>query len=348
VSVREGRLVAALWLAVMLLPSPGARAQNAEPLRKTDLIRLLTGGALSNREIADLVRRDCVSFTPTARDRQDLEALGADSVILGRIDACVHPTPARPPARPIAARRRPAAAAPPPPPRPVLAPREPEVHTAQPSPTPRPILLLPPLTASAARTGFVSGTGQRGVVGQPAPLPLVFEVRDSNGTALVGVAVALAVTNGRLLPAGGGAQTDSLGQIHAEVVLGMQAAPTVVTAAVGAIVRQATLYPSPGTAARLVATYNGQSVDRQLVLEPDAPAYLTVRVQDAFGNRVTSPGVVVAVADDGILNVTRVTQDSLGALVTLRPGRPGGGSTSLALQAGRVRLDLSASVRRRP
>ena len=344
-SVRGARLVAALWLAAMLCPPPGARAQRAEPLRKTDLIRLLTGGALSNREIADLVRRDCLSFTPTARDRQDLEALGADSVILGRIDACVHPMSARPPARPIPGRPRPADAAPPPP---VLAPREPEGLTAQPSPTPRPILPLPRLSASAARTGFVSGTGQRGVVGQPAPLPLVFEVRDSNGTALVGVAVALGVTNGRLLPVGGGAQTDSLGQIHAEVVLGVQAAPTVVTAAVGAIVRQATLYPSPGPAARLVATYNGQSVDRQLVLEPDAPSHLTVRVQDAFGNRVTSPGVVVAVADDDILNVTRVTQDSLGAVVTLRPGRPGGGSTSLALQAGRVRLDLSASVRRRP
>ena len=73
-----------------------------------------------------------------------------------------------------------------------------------------------------------------------------------------------------------------------------------------------------------------------------------MRVQDVFGNRVTSPGVVAAVADDGILKVTRVTQDSLDAVVTLRPGRPGGGSTSLALQAGRVRLDVSASVRRRP
>ena len=193
----------------------------------------------------------------------------------------------------------------------------------------------------------MSGSGQRGVVGQRAPLPLVFDVRDSSGAPLVGVAVALTVANGRLLPAGGGSQTDSLGQIHADVVFGAQTAPTVVTATVGAIVRQATLYPSAGPAARLVATYNGQSVDRQLDLDPDAPALLTVRVQDAFGNRVTSPGVVVAVADDDILSVIRVTQDSLGAIVTLRPGRPGGGSTSLALQAGRVRLDLSASVRRR-
>jgi hypothetical protein len=336
VIVRASRLVAAFWVAAMLLPPPGVHAQRAEPLRKTDLIRLLTGGALSNREIADLVRRDCLSFTPTPRDRQDLEALGADSVILGRIDACVRPAPARPPARPIPVRPRPAIAA-----------LTPSVPTAQPSPLPRPVPPLQPPTVSVARTGFVSGSGQRGVVGQRAPLPLVFDVRDSSGAPLVGVAVALTVTNGRLLPAGGGSQTDSLGQIHADVVFGAQAAPTVVTATVGAIARQATLYPSAGPAARLVATYNGQSVDRQLVLDPDAPALLTVRVQDAFGNRVMSPGVVIAVADDGILSVTRVTQDSLGAVVTLRPGRPGGGSTSLALQAGRVRLDLSASVRRR-
>ena len=215
------------------------------------------------------------------------------------------------------------------------------------APRPPQVAPPPPRQPSAERTGFLSGPGQRGVVGQRAALPLVFEVRDSSGAPLPSVAVALSVANGRLLSAGD-PHTDSLGQIRAELVFGERAAPTVVTAAVGAIVRQATLYPSPGPAARLVATYHGQSVDRQLVLDPDAPAFLHVRVQDVFDNRVTSPGVVAAVADDGILKVTRVTQDSLDAVVTLRPGRPGGGSTSLALQAGRVRLDVSASVRRRP
>ncbi|OLC07944.1 MAG: hypothetical protein AUH42_02690 [Gemmatimonadetes bacterium 13_1_40CM_70_11] len=118
----------------------------------------------------------------------------------------------------------------------------------------------------------------------------------------------------------------------------------------GVIVRQATLYPSPGPAARLIATYKGRAVDRHLVIDPDAPALLYVTAQDTFGNAVVSPlpDVVVAVADNGVLKVSRVIPDSLGAVVTLKPGRPGGGSTGLALQAGRVRLDLSASVRVRP
>ena len=66
-------------LLIMLAGATRAGAQTSEPLRKSDLIRLLSGGALSHREIADLIRRNCLSFTPTARDRTDLAALGADS-----------------------------------------------------------------------------------------------------------------------------------------------------------------------------------------------------------------------------------------------------------------------------
>src|SRR5947209_11909840 len=153
VSMMGSLLVAALRLAAM---------QGAEPLRKTDLIRLLTGGALSKSEIADLVRRDCLSFTPTARDRQDLEALGADSAIMGRVDAC-----GRPAAAPASAAvpSRGATAAPPPfdrtsppltRPQPAAAP---PAAPATPAARPDRIVAVP----AAARTGFVSGTGQRGV-----------------------------------------------------------------------------------------------------------------------------------------------------------------------------------------
>ena len=92
---------------LLLATAPPLAAQTSEPLRKTDLIRLLTGGALSHGEIADLIRRNCVSFTPTARDRVDLAALGADSLILTRIATCVGAGPA--------ASSRPAGAAQPPP-----------------------------------------------------------------------------------------------------------------------------------------------------------------------------------------------------------------------------------------
>jgi hypothetical protein len=119
-------------------------AQGTGPLRKTDLIRLLTANTQSPAQIVATVRRSCVSFTPTARDRQDLAELGGDTTLLKAIDQCVREravTPAttstrggstRPPATPTAARPRPAAA-------------------SQPAPIPVPRLadVPPPLVAVA-------------------------------------------------------------------------------------------------------------------------------------------------------------------------------------------------------
>jgi hypothetical protein len=108
-------------------------AQGTDPLRKTDLIRLLTANTQTLPQIVAMVRRSCVSFTPTARDRQDLAALGGDTTLLKAIDQCVREravTPAatsarggstRPPATPTAARPRPAASQPAPIPVPRLA-----------------------------------------------------------------------------------------------------------------------------------------------------------------------------------------------------------------------------------
>ncbi len=69
-----------------------AQAQNPQPLRKTDLIRLLTSGSLSKRDIAAQVRRNCLSFTPSPRDRTDLVASGADSGVLSAVSQCARPT----------------------------------------------------------------------------------------------------------------------------------------------------------------------------------------------------------------------------------------------------------------
>lgn len=71
----------AAWLAVALLQSPA-------PLKKSDLIRLLSSRALAPAEIAELVQRRCVSFTPSARDKADLRALGADDAVMRRLDEC--------------------------------------------------------------------------------------------------------------------------------------------------------------------------------------------------------------------------------------------------------------------
>jgi hypothetical protein len=62
--------------------------QGTVPLKKSDLIRLLSTATLAPAEIADLVQRRCVSFTPSARDKADLRALGADGGLMRRLDEC--------------------------------------------------------------------------------------------------------------------------------------------------------------------------------------------------------------------------------------------------------------------
>src|SRR5437667_10855085 len=79
------------FVSLLLLGGGGttqAQSAGAEPLRKSDLLGLLSVGPLGSGELAALVRRTCLSFTPTSRDRADLVALGADSVVLREIDQC--------------------------------------------------------------------------------------------------------------------------------------------------------------------------------------------------------------------------------------------------------------------
>jgi hypothetical protein len=82
-----------LLLVGCLLAGPAAaqQGQSAQPLRKTDLVRLLTSGSTTKRDIAAQVRRNCLTFQPSARDRADLQASGADSAIFNAIAACALP-----------------------------------------------------------------------------------------------------------------------------------------------------------------------------------------------------------------------------------------------------------------
>ena len=422
-------------LLVLSAPLP-AGAQNAgagaAPLRKTDLIRLLTGSALTPAQVAAEVQQNCLAFTPTARDRANLVALGADSTVMARIDSCTR-------ARAAAVVRRPAAAAPPVaaapvPPDPVAPARLVAVPLASrvqvpvrgtavvnvalkrgsdavagarlvllgsarfagdgaadatavtderglaqfrfpaggtagtfrlavwvdgdslavpaelqlsvvapivavPPPAPRPPAA--PLPA-ADRTGFVLGMAQRGRVGETAPLPVVFEVRDSGGAALPGVAVSLSAVNGRLL----GAQptTDAQGQVRAQVVFGERAGvPTVISGTVGSIVRQATLFPAAAPPSRLVVLLDGNAMAGQVVLLANRAAQLRIFCRDRFGNPVALAGLQAAVGDERVLRVTDVTSDSLGGGVTVTAGKAG--STNLVIQGSGLRADFSALVR---
>jgi hypothetical protein len=409
--------------------------QAPQPLRKTDLIRLLTGSTMTPAEIAAQVQKNCLAFTPTPRDRANLVSLGADSALLARIDACTRARAAalvrRPaPAPPVAVAPAPAPvpAAPVVPPKLVAVPLASRVQvpvrgTAQVSVALKrgsdpvtgahlvllgsarlagdgaadatavtderglaqfrfpvggsagtfrlgvavegdslsapaevqltivapllPAVALPPPPPpaprpAAERTGFVLGMAQRGRVGETAPLPLVFEVRDSVGVAIPGVAVILGAVNGRLL----GAQpiTDSLGQVRAQVVFGERAGvPTVISGSVGSIVRQATLFPAAAPPSQLVVLLDGNTLTGQVVLLANRAAQLRIFCRDRFGNSVTLAGLRATVGDERVVRVTDVTSDSLGGGLTVTAGKAG--STNLVIQGSGLRADFSAMVR---
>lgn len=445
----------------LLICVGGLHAQGADALRKTDLIRFLTGGTMTLPQIVARVQRSCVSFTPTARDRQDLVALGGDTTLLKAIDTCVRnrvisPAPttvaaARPPDRPTArpsarpparATPRPVAAvdttpaAPPPPPKllavplssrvsvpaggtanvsvalkrgtdavsgtrlvlrgsarlsggdadvdavtdargiaqfrflvgstpgttrltvvalggdtldapagfdftvtaPAAAARPPDTATARPPDRPTANAGRP----AADRTGFVSGTTQRGIVGETAAQPLVFEVRDGAGRPLGGVGVSFTVTNGQILGTASNL-TDSLGQARVRVQFGERAqVATKVTGTIGDIARDATLVPAAGAPTSLVVLLGGNTLIGEIVLLGGHPSELRIYGRDKYGNVAPLAGLRATATDERIVRVTEVTSDSSGGSVTLTAGR--GGSTGVVIEGSGLRADFTAQV----
>lgn len=315
--------VAALLLAL----SAPATAQGRAPLRKTDLIRLLTGSALSHAEIADLVRQNCLSFTPTSRDRQDLIDLGADLPIMRQVDGCRGKAPARVATAPTRAASPPIRSTP------IVTPPPTPVATAIAAPTPWP-----------DGTAFVAGTGQRGVVGEPATLPLVFEVRDSSGRTLRGVRVTVTADNARLGPHPD--VTDSAGRLRISVIYGLQSGRAVVRAQAGPVFRSATLYPVAAAPSRLTFRLGTSVVDSGVAIPADTTVALIVVAADRFGNPVLLGNVTVRPADESVLKVLTVSQDTLSASVMLRARHAG--ATELAVDASGVTSRLRARVTRRP
>src|SRR6266566_304770 len=78
------RAAVLLALAGHLCAPPAARAQRGgtEPLRKVELVRLLGSRAISTAQVVTLVRRNCVAFRPSERDRADLGAAGSALAIV--------------------------------------------------------------------------------------------------------------------------------------------------------------------------------------------------------------------------------------------------------------------------
>ena len=103
---RSLALIAIVALVPATLGAQQGGAGTGSKLRKSDLVRVLTGTTYSKTEIASMVRRSCLAFVPTSRDRQDLRELGATQPIFDQIDLCVRkgnkpdaPTPLPP--RPV-------------------------------------------------------------------------------------------------------------------------------------------------------------------------------------------------------------------------------------------------------
>jgi hypothetical protein len=74
-------------LAMVAFPR-GASAQAPPPLDKAELVRLLTNPLFAQTEVADVVRRSCLTFHPTERDWADLRNAGAGGEVIASAAAC--------------------------------------------------------------------------------------------------------------------------------------------------------------------------------------------------------------------------------------------------------------------
>jgi hypothetical protein len=101
----RARLVALAVLAAGTAPV-SASAQTPRPLDKGEVIRLLTNPLFAQSEVADVVRRSCVGFSPTERDWADFRKAGASGEVIATVAACT----ARRGSSPLAAASAPAVA----------------------------------------------------------------------------------------------------------------------------------------------------------------------------------------------------------------------------------------------
>ena len=296
--------------------------QGAAPLRKSDLVRLLSGSAMSPEEVAQLGRRNCLTFDPTDRDRSDFRKLGAESSMLAAVDACARRAVARHAAPVVAV--TPVRAA-------TTVPRQP---TPPPAPVPAPI---PTSRVSAERSGFVSGGGQRGNAGTLLTRAVVFEARDSAGAPLPGQAVTFTGINARIQP--GAAATDAAGQSRVGVTLGERVGSATVIGSIGVVEKQVAFNVAAAPAAHLVVVCGPASLAGHFAIRPDTVIVLRVSAQDRFANLTPLLGLRAAVTS---LVVLRVQQDSITGSVTLKPDQPG--TTSLALIANGMRQYSTVTV----
>ncbi len=316
-----------LLVTLGVLPIQPASTQGTQPLRKAELVRMLARRALSKPQIATLVRRNCVTFQPTAHDRAELRAAGADDAVLAAIDQClrarlarVTPPPrpvARPPARPapspvVAVTDTSARAEPPPPP--------------PPAPPPRPVI-------SERLTQFTGGAELHGTVGSTLPQELVLEVRDTTGAPFVGQPVTITTSSGTVTPSA--AESDTSGVVRVRVTLGERAGATTITARVETLTRTVLVRVDPGPPEALVVERGDTPVVGSLTLRSRDTVVLRVVARDRYGNR-TALDKFAATTTARAIALTATAAGS----VTLVPRRSGVGELTLSGSGVRVRLPV--------
>lgn len=327
------RLLFLTLLAGAPLPAQGPAGQ---PLRPTDVIRLLaSGSALAS--VAVRIGRDCLTFVPSTRDRRAFQALGADTAVMARIDACIRRGARKSTSRAATPAVAPAPIPATPPPSPA--------RSGNPAPSPvtsaQPAASAPSTAApSPDNTGFTQGTGQRGVVGLPAANPLVFEVKDAGGKAIPGARVTFTADNAQLHPET--PVTDAAGHVRVDVVFGHTAGKSVIRAAIGQIFRSATLYPTSGSPSRLEFHLGATAIGDTLHLAPDTTATVRVVATDEFGNAVALVGLQSLSGDEGVIRVERVSGDTVAGSLTVKAR--GQGNTQLAVQGSGIFSNLTVIV----
>src|SRR5437016_1783320 len=262
-----------LLVTLAVLPIQLAGAQGTQPLRKAELVRMLARRALSKPQIATVVRRNCVTFQPTAHDRAELRAAGADDAVLAAIDQCLRARLARaaPPSspRPVApAPARPSA----PVPSPVVAVTDTSARAAPPPPPPPPRPVI-----SERLTQFTGGAELHGTVGSTLTQALVLEVRDTTGAPFVGQPVTITTSTGTVTPSA--AESDTSGVVRVRVTLGERAGATTITARVGGLTRTVLVRVDPGPPEALVVERGDTPVVGSLTLRSRDTVVLRVEAR---------------------------------------------------------------------
>jgi hypothetical protein len=150
------------------------------------------------------------------------------------------------------------------------------------------------------------------------------------------------VTNGQIIGTVSNL-TDSIGRTRVRVQLGERAGvPTVVTATIGDVTHDATLYPAAGAPTRLVVLSGGNALVGELVLLGGRGTELRIFGRDRFGNLAPLVGLRASSGDERIVRVTEVTSDTGGGSITLTAGK--GGSTGVVIEGSGLRADFTAQV----